>query len=68
MDLSMMHKQNMFMCCDVTNQHIDIIERGSLIPMFYYLYTFHTFRAFSSEIQRCCVVIEQKIAIVSVFK
>lgn len=50
-----------FMCCDVTNQHTDIIERGSLFPLFYYLYTFHTFRALSSEIQRCCVVIEWRL-------
>lgn len=48
-------------CCDIRNQHIFITVGGSLIPLFYYLYTLYIFRAFSSEIpQRQVVVITQK--------
>lgn len=48
-------------CCDILNQHIFITVGGSLIPLFYYLYTLYIFRAFSSEIpQRQVVVTTQK--------
>lgn len=48
-------------CCDILNQHIVITVGGSLIPLFYYLYTLYIFRAFSSETpQRQVVVTTQK--------
>lgn len=34
------------MCCDILKQHIVITVGGSLIPLFYYLYTQYSFRAF----------------------